>query len=155
VDVKNNNDIKLASIYDIDIIDFIRNNLENQISFDSEHLCYLIPTFLPPLQLKPVLSRKYIEVWYKTWEVISAADKIIVLGYSCSLHDEHFNSIVKENRSAEIIVVDKNIDVVATNLCSILGLRSFSSASRINRSAVSPVKTGILLISNAITFHFK
>ncbi|MET1252175.1 hypothetical protein AAAT30_008660, partial [Segatella sinensis] len=24
-----------------------------------------------------------------------------------------------------------------------------------NRSAVSPVKTGILLISNAITFHFK
>lgn len=82
----------------------------------------MIPTFLPPLQLKPVLSRKYIEVWYKTWEVISAADKIIVLGYSCSLHDEHFNSIVKENRSAEIIVVDKNIDVVATNLCSILGL---------------------------------
>ncbi len=122
VDVKNNNDIKLASIYNIDIIDFIRNNLENQISFDSEHLCYLIPTFLPPLQLKPVLSRKYIEVWYKTWEVISAADKIIVLGYSCSLHDEHFNSIVKENRLAEIIVVDKNIDVVATNLCSILGL---------------------------------
>ena len=35
------------------------------------------------------------------------------------------------------------------------GLRSFSSASRTNRSAVSPVRTGILLISNAITFHFK
>nr|DAH59361.1 MAG TPA: hypothetical protein [Caudoviricetes sp.] len=35
------------------------------------------------------------------------------------------------------------------------GLRSFSSASRTNRSAVSPVKTGMLLISNAITLHFK
>ena len=35
------------------------------------------------------------------------------------------------------------------------GLHSFSSASRTNRSALAPVKTGMLLISNAIIFHFK
>lgn len=122
VDVKNNNDLTLNTIHDIDIVGFINNNLKNQISFEAEHLCYLIPTFLPPLQLKPVLSRKYIEIWYKTWEVVKVADRIIILGYSCCLHDEHFNSIVKENRLAQIIVVDKNIDIVTNNLCSILGL---------------------------------
>lgn len=122
VDIKNGNDLDVGNIVDVDFSDFFDDVLAHQISFDPDFLQYAIPTFLPPLELKPVISRQYITVWYKSWEVIKNADKIIILGYSCNQHDDHFNSILKDNKTAEIVIVDKDLETVADNICTILSL---------------------------------
>lgn len=52
------------------------------------------------------------------------ADKIVVLGCSFTTPDCFFCDILRENRDAKIVVIDKNIEAVASNVCRILQLPS-------------------------------
>lgn len=147
VDIKNGNDLDVGNIVDVDISDFFDNVLAHQISFDPDFLQYAIPTFLPPLELKPVISRQYITVWYKSGEVIKNADKIIILGYSCNQHDDHFNSILKDNKTAEIVIVDKNLETVADNICTIFSLdKNHYTPNRIQEKNVRKYANRITII---------
>ena len=79
-------------------IDVTNNNIEEQI--------HIIPSLVPPLRLKPILSYKYIELWAKASEWVQEAEHIVIMGYSFNSADEHFNDIVRNlhpNKKIDII----------------------------------------------------
>ncbi len=122
VDVENKNDFTIADLSTLDLPDFIQNRLAEELSFDPERRAIPIPSFLPPLKLQPLLSKHYIDTWYKASQLMFRANRILILGYSFSSPDAFFCDLLRSNRNAEIIVIDKNIDVVSSNLCAILQL---------------------------------
>ena len=79
-------------------IDVTNNNIEEQI--------HIIPSLVPPLRLKPILSYKYIELWAKASEWVQEAGHIVIVGYSFNSADEHFNDILRNlhpNKKIDII----------------------------------------------------
>ncbi len=79
-------------------IDVTNNNIEEQI--------HIIPSLVPPLRLKPILSYKYIELWAKASEWVQEAEHIVIMGYSFNSADEHFNDILRNlhpNKKIDII----------------------------------------------------
>ena len=80
-------------------IDVTNNNIEEQI--------HIIPSLVPPLRLKPILSYKYIELWAKASEWVQEAEHIVIVGYSFNSADEHFNDILRKwhfNKKIDVIV---------------------------------------------------
>lgn len=124
VDVENKNEFHLDDLLHIDLVSFFKDQLASEISFAPERKSIPIPSFLPPLKLQTVISKNYIDVWYQTKQAILNADKIVVLGCSFTAPDSFFCDILRENRDAKIVVIDKNIEAVASNVCRILQLPS-------------------------------
>lgn len=65
---------------------------------------------LPPLKLRPVISKHYIDTWYHASQMVLRASKIIILGYSFSSADNYFCDMLRENHDAQIIIIDKNME---------------------------------------------
>lgn len=122
VDVENKNDFKLENLQGIDIEAFFKNQLASEISFDPDRKSLPIPSFMPPLKLQTVISRKYIDIWYQASQMLLRANRIIILGYSFSSPDNFFCDYLRENRDAQVVIIDKNIDAVSRNVCRILQL---------------------------------
>ena len=74
---------------------------------DFENFKFVIPAIIPPLKLKPVLSNRFIKIWHKAGEWIENAKKIIIIGYSFTYSDEHFNDILRNNRDKEIVIINQ------------------------------------------------
>ena len=100
---------------------FLENTIKPNIDFDKNR--YVIPGIIPPLKLKPVLSNRFIELWYKASEWIGNADKIIVIGYSFNYADEHFNDIIRANREKPIYIVGPSAGSLRGRLSRIFGFR--------------------------------
>jgi len=83
----------------------------------------VIPSIIPPLKMKPVLSNAFIEIWYNAKKVITGATKIIVAGYSFNYADEHFNDIIRNNKDKDILIVDPYAESVVSNLENIFSYR--------------------------------
>lgn len=94
---------------DIDLVDFIEKIIKPNTDVDASEIKeqkHTIPSLVPPLRLKPILSHKYIELWAKASEWVKAAEHIVVVGYSFNNADEHFNDILRNLSS------DKKIDII-------------------------------------------
>lgn len=117
IDIKNKNDmsISLDEYFNIDILDFIEERIKPNISFDDSRR-YAIPSFLPPVNIKPVLTKANIEDWYESMQVMKVADKIIIIGYSFNKTDEHFNGILRECIGKDIVIVDPHIEKIKTRM---------------------------------------
>lgn len=122
VDIENKNDFTLDSIADIDLEDFFTNRLPDELSFEGDRRACPIPTFLPPLKLQPVISKRYIATWYKSAEAIAQAHDIYILGCSFSTPDDYFCDMLRANREARITIYDRNLTAVAPNVCRIFQL---------------------------------
>lgn len=122
VDIENKNEFTIDDIANLDILDFIKNRLADEISFDSDRKAIPIPTFMPPLKLKPVISRQYIATWYESDQVLCHANHIVILGYSFTNTDDYFCEMLRDNRNAKIIIVDKDIDTITRNACRVFQL---------------------------------
>lgn len=71
----------------------------------------VIPAFVPPLKIKPVLSCRYIETWYTAAKWMKDAEKIVCIGYSFSTADDHFNDIIRNNIAGkEVFIVGPYVD---------------------------------------------
>lgn len=87
--------------------------LEEQVcpslKFDKENpansVC-LIPSFVPPLRLKPILSHHYIKTWYSASDWLEKAEVIVIVGYSLNSADEHFNDILRSNSHKKTIIIN-------------------------------------------------
>ena len=77
---------------------------------------------LPPLKLRPVISKHYIDTWYHASQMVLRASKIIILGYSFSSADNYFCDMLRENHDAQIIIIDKNMETISRNVCRCLQL---------------------------------
>lgn len=118
VDVENKADKTTGKVSGIDVVDFFTTVLPIEINVDNEGKAYPIPTFLPPLKLKPVISNNYINIWYKTANAIVYAKKLIILGCSFATPDDFFADMLRAS-NAEIIIVDKNPEDIVNNVCRI------------------------------------
>jgi hypothetical protein len=80
-----------------------------------------LPAFIPPLAMKPIISTEYLERWYESGQKLKTAKTIVVLGYSFSVADEHFNDLIRKyNRDAKLIVVDPGLDGPMNRVCHML-----------------------------------
>ena len=120
--MENKNDFLYDDLMSIDIEDFFTNQLAAEISFDSDHKSITIPSFLPPMKLRPVISKHYIDTWYHASQMVLRANTIIILGYSFSSADNYFCDLLRENRDAQIIIIDKNLEAISRNVCRVLQL---------------------------------
>lgn len=122
VDIENKNDLHVDDIHSLDLVTFFSNRFAQEISLEGERRAIPVPSFMPPLKLKPVISERYITTWYRTSEAIRGAERILVLGHSIHATERFFCDMVRNNRQAEIILVDSNMDSVNRNLCATLQL---------------------------------
>lgn len=95
VDVENKNDFTLDNIATLDLEDFFTHRLPCELSFEASHRALPIPSFLPPLKLKPVISARYITTWYRSAEAIAHAKAIHILGCSLATPDDYFCDMLR------------------------------------------------------------
>lgn len=81
-------------------------DLEPEDGVDRKHV---IPALVPPLRIKPILSRSYIELWHRADHWIGTADKVVMVGYSLSTSDEHFNDILRAHRGKKFDIVGPGV----------------------------------------------
>ena len=93
---------------DLEIARFIKETVVRNISLkDEDDLRYIVPSIIPPLQIKPVISSSFIDTWYKSKKAIDDANNVVVVGYSFNYADEHLNDIIRHNKDKDILIVDK------------------------------------------------
>ena len=122
VDVYNKTEMRFSDrdYMALNIENFITEQLSQNICFNEEQgRKYTIPSLLPPVKIKPVLSKRYIDTWYKATQAMLQADKIIIIGYSFNNSDEHFNGILRECISKPVVIVDTDIDGIICRLSPI------------------------------------
>ena len=122
VDIENKNDLHVDDIHTLDLTAFFREQLPQETSLEGDRIAIPVPSFMPPLKLKPVISDCYITTWYRTSEAIRHAERILILGHSIHAAENFFCDMVRSNRHAEITIIDRDIDTVCRNLCKTLQL---------------------------------
>lgn len=125
VDVENKNDLRVDDIHTLDLADFFQNRLAEELSLEGDRIAIPIPSFMPPLKLKPVISNSYITTWYRSAQALAHAKRILLLGHSLQAGDSFFNDMLRANRQAEIIVIDRDLEAACRSLCSILQLSAY------------------------------
>ncbi|MGZ5043179.1 MAG: hypothetical protein ACXV8P_00180 [Methylobacter sp.] len=105
---------------DLDIPKFFADTVQANTSFvKNKRPNCVVPSIVPPLKMKPVLSNAFIEVWYRSKQAFQEAKRIVVVGYSFNYADEHFNDLIRCNKDKQIIVVDPFAEGVIGNLQNI------------------------------------
>jgi hypothetical protein len=95
---------------------------ELQIDWTTNPAEITLPGFVPPLAVKPIICVEYLERWYECGAAIKAAKTIVIIGYSFNVADEHFNDLIRKGtKVARLIVINPDIDAVATRVCKLLG----------------------------------
>lgn len=122
IETKISSTIEEEEYNEIKIVEFFTKNIKPNIDFGSTIHRYTIPSFLPPLKIKPVLGKKFIDNWYNASKAIEESTKIIIIGYSFNISDEHFNSIIRDYHDKDIIIIDSDINVVLQRFASLIGL---------------------------------
>ena len=118
VDIENKNDLQVDDIHGIDLVRFFQDRLSEELSLEGDRLAIPIPSFMPPLKLKPVISGKYVTTWYRTAEALAHAERILILGHSLHGGDAFFNDMLRANRKAEIIIIDRDLETACKDVCA-------------------------------------
>ena len=122
VDMENNNDLRVENPRELDLVDFFENILTPSIRLEGESVSLPVPSFMPPMKLKPVISRKYIATWYKAAQAIAEASHILLLGCQVDPRDTFFCDMLRANPTAKITMVDSDMESSARDLCRALQL---------------------------------
>ncbi len=117
----NRNQVEIDDYENVDLVAFITDIVAANTDFESNK--FIIPSIVPPLKMKPVLSNEYIDIWYHSVNTIRNAEKIIVAGYSFNYADEHFNDLIRKNKDKKICVIDPYAENVIKNLERIFSYR--------------------------------
>ena len=76
------------------MLEILKNDVLPLLHPDWNHS--IIPSMIPPFEIKPIIASGTIETWHKALNVLSESNKIVVIGYSFNHVDMHFNdSIIK------------------------------------------------------------
>lgn len=101
--------LSIENIAACDPASFIRERVARNVNVTHEDLRqqrHVIPSLVPPLRLKPILSYRYIDLWSQAAAWVKEANRIVVVGYSFNSADEHFNDILRAypDRHVDIVV---------------------------------------------------
>lgn len=139
-------DIDLSLLHTLDIKDFFNNDLRPNVSFESGLERLTIPSFMPPVAIKPVLSQKNIETWYKTFESLRNTNQIVVVGYSFNSFDDHFNGMLRQCRTKPITIVDQNVEPIMRTIQSLYNIHPEDYAQRRCQGFESFERDGVKII---------
>lgn len=114
------NDEIVEAANDCESISTFINSLEMDLN---KHRIYM-PGIVPPLSMKPVISKEYLDMWYDCGKLISEADSIVIVGYSFNLADEHFNDLLRKGgNNSKLVVINPDMETTITNVTKLLGTR--------------------------------
>lgn len=119
--------LPINDLENINLKEFIDGEISSNIDFSSHNIedhRHVIPSMVPPLKLKPILSNKYIETWAKSADLIHNSEKVVVIGYSFNNADEHFNDIIRNSttRKYDIVAPDVLSDVFLKRIEKVFGV---------------------------------
>lgn len=99
------------------IAEFIKNL---QIDWDQRVPKTYLSGLVPPLSVKPIVCTEYLDRWYNCGQIIKSVRKLVIIGYSFNVADEHFNDLIRKyNTGAELIVINPEIDPVIDDVCRV------------------------------------
>jgi hypothetical protein len=102
-----------------------------QVDWKAEPPLVSLPAIVPPLAMKPIICSEYLDRWYECGQTVKKARKIVIVGYSFSIADEHFNDLIRKgNQRAALIVVDPSLEDVVRRVCHIVGQNPAELESR-------------------------
>lgn len=82
-----------------------------------------IPALVPPLLLKPVMTRRQILDWAEADRALQSAYRVVIAGYSFAAADEHFNDLLRNcNPYSRITVVNPDQGPPLKSVCRVLGI---------------------------------
>lgn len=134
------------------IADFLK---ELEMDIDAKKV--YIPGIIPPLSLKPVICREYLETWYNCGEMFDDASVIFITGYSFAQVDVHFNDLLRKRRgkrNSKIIVINPDIDNVSRAVSQILGW-DFDQLTETKRSGFTCKSAFNLMFVEAKVEHIR
>lgn len=120
VDIENKNDLQVEALHVLDLTRFFQDRLAGELSLEGGRIALPIPSFMPPLKLKPVITGKYITTWYRTAEALTQAKRILVLWHSLREGDAFFNDMLRANRLADILVIARDMEAACKDICTTL-----------------------------------
>jgi hypothetical protein len=125
--VTNNVQIRSANTLDR-MLDFIKGL---QVNWTTDPPEVSLPAIVPPLAMKPIICTEYLERWYECGQTIKKAKTIVVLGYSFSVADEHFNDLIRKgDKETKLIVIDPMLEGVVARVCQIVDQNQATLASK-------------------------
>jgi hypothetical protein len=136
----------------VEITAFIKDTVGQNTRFEKgkKPTC-VVPSIVPPLKMKPVLSNAFIDVWYRSKEAIANARKVVVVGYSFNYADEHFNDLIRRHKDREIIVIDPYAERVRDNLRNIFSHRAEDYVSNQFQGKQCYCKDGLKIVKAKAT----
>ncbi len=149
IETKINTSISEQEYDQINVLNFFVDNIKPNINFTSNARHYTIPSFLPPLKLKPVIGKKFITEWYSASKALDDSDKIIIIGYSFNASDEHFNGLIRDCQHKNIYVIDKDINTVLLRLADVLGIEPTRKTQRLIQNKTALVFNNYLTLIEA------
>jgi hypothetical protein len=81
-----------------------------------------LPGIVPPLSFKPIMSPDQLARWASAQEGIQSASHIVIIGYSFSRADDHFNALLRRARpDARVTIVNPDLLSVTRAALGALG----------------------------------
>lgn len=88
----------LAAVKELDTAEILKNDILPLIEVhrgrDSSPDKCIIPSMMPPFEIKPIIANDLIDNWHHAFELLRDSKKIIIVGYSFNHTDSHFNDII-------------------------------------------------------------
>jgi hypothetical protein len=128
--------LPISELKKLNLSEFINDEIASNIDLSSSRVDeqrHVIPSMVPPLKLKPILSHKYIETWSKAANLIHNSQKVVIIGYSFNSADEHFNDIIRNSTT-------RKYDIVAPDVLSEEFLKRIEKVFGISLSLFSSTK---------------
>lgn len=121
------------------------------LEIDVENGRTYLPGIVPPLAIKPILCREFLNTWYRSGEAIDRAKAIVVIGYSFNTVDRHFNDLIRKRAGAadaKLVVINPDLENTTANVCALLG-RSSESLTSVTKAGFLVSQGGNLVLVNA------
>jgi hypothetical protein len=81
-----------------------------------------IPAIVPPVTFKPLMSRSQLLTWSRCDELLQKAGRVVLVGYSFALSDEHFNDLMRQLPSTARVLVVNPSEAANKNAARVLGV---------------------------------
>ena len=116
--------IKTIKQKDYELNDFLKNTVLKINDFSKNS--YIIPSIIPPLKMKPVLCKEFIDIWHNASKMIADAETIIIVGYSFNPVDDHFNDIIRKDKNIKekkIFIINPDSKTILSRSSEIFGYK--------------------------------
>ncbi|MCC6140154.1 MAG: hypothetical protein IT389_06000 [Nitrospira sp.] len=136
----------------VEIAAFIKDTVGQNTRFEKgKRPTCVVPSIVPPLKMKPVLSNAFIDIWYRSKDAIANAKKVVVVGYSFNYADEHFNDLIRRHKDREILVIDPYAEGVRDNLRNIFSHSADDYVSSQFQGKLCFCKDGLIIVKAKAT----